>query len=383
MRLSVLILLASARVASAYPIFQFASGSDHCEACHFAPDGGGLLNDFGRSEAGDTISWRGDGRFLHGAWTPPAAIALGGDFRFAGAGVARTEESQLLAFPMQADAYGQFQFDRFRIGGSLGASKVHAGTVYSQAAQITKNNNDGDYNLISRSHWIGYDFSDHVLLRAGRLNLPFGVRIPEHVMWVRTATNTDREHSQEHGVALDYSEGRIRGEIMGIAGNFQISPDKFRSRGYSLYGEYLLSPHAAVGLSSLVTHAEADYTIAQSPTNTRQAHGLTGRVAPITPLVFLAEGDLLLSSVASAGYVGMLQADYEMIQGLHLMGTGEIQDTGKPNGTSTSAPGSGEPQFGGWLTVNWFFFTHFDVRVDLVVRQNNATALQSQFHFYF
>jgi len=33
--------------------------------------------------------------------------------------------------------------------------------------------------------------------------------------------------------------------------------------------------------------------------------------------------------------------------------------------------------------VNWFFFTHFDVRVDLVVRQNNATALQSQFHFYF
>jgi hypothetical protein len=203
-------------------------------------------------------------------------------------------------------------------------------------------------------------------------------------MWVRAATNTDREHSQEHGIAVDYSEGRLRGEIMGILGNYQISPDKFRSRGYSLYGEYLLSPHVAVGLSSLVTHTAADYLFSQeAPPNTRQAHGLTGRIAPVTPLAILVEGDALLSSVASFGYVGMLQADYELIQGLHFMGTGEILDNGKPNTSGTSTPGQGKPQLGGWLSMGWFFFTHLDARVDFVARQNTAPTIQAQMHYFF
>jgi hypothetical protein len=203
-------------------------------------------------------------------------------------------------------------------------------------------------------------------------------------MWARTATRTDREHSQEHGVALDYSEGRFRGEVMGILGNYQISPDKFRERGYSLYAEYLVSPHAAVGLSSVITHTAADYQLPKSPEHNRGAHGLTARVAPVAPLAILAEGDVLVSSLMNIGYVGMLQADYEIIRGLHLIGTGEVQDTGKPKETgATSAVGAGQPQFGGWLSVGWFFFTHFDARVDFVVRQNLPAALQSQFHYYF
>jgi len=67
--------------AAAFPQFQFSSGTTRCGQCYFAPGGTGLINEWGRGEAGDTISRGGDGAFLHGLWTPPSWVALGGDFR--------------------------------------------------------------------------------------------------------------------------------------------------------------------------------------------------------------------------------------------------------------------------------------------------------------
>jgi hypothetical protein len=109
---------------------------------------------------------------------------------------------------------------------------------------------------------------------------------------------------------------------------------------------------------------------------------LTGRLVPVKKLAVLAEADLLLSSIASAGYVGMLQGDYEIVQGVHAIVTGEMQDTGKKNG-SASTTGAGQPQLGAWFGVGWFFFTHFDARFDLVIRQKADSFVASQIHYYF
>jgi hypothetical protein len=369
-------------------------GVAKCASCHTDPMGGETLTGMGRVASDTLLSTRWDGghdpttnAMLFYGVEEPSWLRFGGSvrvmdalYKFPGSG----NSGSYTWFPMQADAYGQFMFGHFRVGGSLGASRVPAGSQYAKPAQITQNNGDNQWNLISRSHWIGYDISDHMLLRAGRLNLPFGIRIPEHVMWARVATNTDREHSQEHGLAFDYYEGRFRGEVMAILGNYQISPDRFRERGYSLYGEYLLGPRAAVGVSSLITHTAADYLLAGSPENTRQAHGLTGRVSPWTPLVFLVEGDALLSTQTNVGYVGMFQTDIEAVRGLHFMETLELLDNGKSKAAgATTVPGSGQAQFGDWLSINWFFFTHFDARVDIVFRQATPTTLQSQIHYYF
>ena len=82
--LLVILIVAMPAVARAYPQFQFATGSVRCNECHLAPAGGGLLDDYGRQEAGDTISAGGDGGLLHGLVTPPSWLALGGDARVAG-----------------------------------------------------------------------------------------------------------------------------------------------------------------------------------------------------------------------------------------------------------------------------------------------------------
>lgn len=391
-------------VASALLIFTFSStsyaypwmirhGFAKCASCHTDPMGGETLTGFGRAISDTTLSTRWDkgtdptsrAELFFGV-EEPRDLRIGGSIRYMDAlykfpknGVS----GEFRSFPMQIDTYGQVRFlDRFRVAGSLGASKVPAGSPYATAAQITKNNEGDQYNLISRSHWIGYDVSDEILVRAGRLNLPFGMRIPEHVMWARAATRTDRESAQQHGVAVSYSGGKWRGEVMGILGNYQISPDKFRERGYSLYAEYLLNSHTALGVSSLVTHAESDRFL-EVP-NTRQAHGVTARLVPVAPIAVLVEADVLLSTPAKPGYVGMVQADYEFVQGLHAILTGEVLDAGKPKDAAVATlAGAGKPEVGGWLSVGWFFFTHFDARVDLVMRQEAAPSIQSQIHYYF
>src|SRR5690606_27784727 len=133
------------------------------------------------------------------------------------------------------------------------------GSPHARAAQVTHGQGD-QYNLLSRTHWLGFDLgaNDEYLLRLGRMNLPFGVRIPEHTMWAREATRTDRESDQQHGIALAYTGDTFRMEAMGIAGNFQINPDKYRERGYSLYFEYFPTPYVALGASSMLTFAQED-----------------------------------------------------------------------------------------------------------------------------
>jgi hypothetical protein len=177
-RVAILVLLLSASTASAYPIFQFSSGSDRCSDCHFSPVGGGLPNAFGRSELTDTIAWKGDGNFLHGAWTPPDVFAIGGDFRFAGlASDQGMDDRELTAFPMQADLHARVEAGPIAIAGTVGLN----GAVRERPDKPTI----GDY-VVSREHYVMYqDGAPYV--RAGRFFPMLGVRTADHTALERRA----------------------------------------------------------------------------------------------------------------------------------------------------------------------------------------------------
>ncbi len=386
---SVFVILVPAE-ARAYP-FMIRHGYGACRNCHTDPSGGETLNAFGRLQGDQLLMMRwgsdrapGTSRgFLWGAVDPSSQLDVGGSIRTMT--IAQPSESDVRSFPMQADVYGHLRLGKVRFGGSVGAGRTRPGSPHTQAAQVTTNT-DGA-NLISRSHWVGYEIDPEILVRAGRINLPFGVRMPEHVMWVRDQTHTDRESDQSHGVAVSYSGAKLRGEVMAIAGNYQLGPDDFRDRGYAGFAEYFLDTKLAVGVTSLLTIAQADrFTLREEPV-TRQAHGLTGRWSPAKPLVLLLEADVLLVTDRELGYVGMLQADFEVVQGLHLLGTGELLDVGADGRvlrgrTATTSPGVGEPKLGGWLGVNWFFLPHLDLRVDALMRQQDPLTLLAQIHAY-
>jgi hypothetical protein len=216
--------------------------------------------------------------------------------------------------------------------------------------------------------------------------LPFGIRLSEHTLWVRQKTATDRESAQEDGAALNMNFASWRFEIMAIAGNYQLNPDVFRKRGYSGYAELNAWDGGALGVSSLITHAKADALHPGPIPDTRQAHGAFLRASLGHELVLMAEGDLLLHTRTLPGYVAFSQLDCEITRGVHVFGTGEILDLGYPKGANPStaprSPGAGKPQFGGWLSAQWFFISHFDFRVDAIIRQAEPFQLMSQMHVY-
>jgi hypothetical protein len=363
-----------------------ANGGAAKEAASNAPAASAEKSDESTSDD-DELKQSG---FLWGLINTPDWLLLGGSYRqlsvykpngVAGSG-AVIRKGYFVTFPMQADVYGQATFGSFRVEGSLGIIRVGVGSPYGRGAQITTGQGD-QWNLLSRTHWIGYDFGDSgFTLRAGHLNLPFGVRIPEHTMWVRDATRTDRESSQQDGVALAFNGEALRGELMGIAGNYQVNPDKFRERGYSGYLEYMVSERTALGVSSLTTHAEED-RITLEPKVTRTVDGLFARAAFSDIVTLLVEGDMLASSHHEVGYVGFAQLDVEVTQGLHLMGTGEALDQGYDTlRGGDRVVGSGQPQLGVWGSVDWFCWSHVELRADVYSRQADQITALGQLHVF-
>lgn len=351
----------------AYP-WMIRHGYAGCATCHADPSGGGLLTAYGRSQSeillrthyreSDDGSGRA-GEFLFGALPTPDPLLVGGDLRLMEMRITPQHGAAQNRFVfMQADLAAQVTVGRFRVNGSLGYADKGA-----LPAAITRGK---DHNLVSRTHWIGVDLDEDkkYLLRAGRLNLPFGLRVVEHTLWVRSVTRTDLNQSQQHGAAISYTGEGWRGELMVIAGNFQVSPDRYRDRGYAGFAEIAAGERAGVGMSSTIVHANAD-VLMMTPA-WRHAHGLLARWAPWAPLVLMSEWDMLLLSqppTASAGahnalgYAGMLQADLEVVQGLHVMATGE---------SYAAEPKKTAPSYGVWGSVAWFFAPHADLRGDAI-----------------
>jgi hypothetical protein len=358
-----LALTMMASSARAYP-WMIRHGYTGCTPCHSDPSGGaGVLTEYGRAQSDLLLRMRyGKGTdtgeadatsgFLAGLVPLPEQLRLGGDFR-EGFFSNQVEDAPVLQqfITMRADLTADVKIGRFRAAGNIG----YAPTGDLQAS-LTRAPGD---NLISREHWLGAELDEDGawLVRAGRITLPFGLRMIEHTLWVRTLTRTDIDDTQEYGVALAYSADKVRAEVMGIAGNFQIRPDEFRERGYSGYAEYAPTTTLAFGVSSSFTRATRD--IVFGVTDYRYANGVFARYSPAQALVLLAEADSVYQSLTwnghRGGYAAFAQADYEPSQGFHFMLTGETMNSGT----------EGEPaSFDGWLSAVWFFLPHMDLRVD-------------------
>jgi hypothetical protein len=389
----------SAKRADAY-VWMIRHGFSECGSCHIDPMGGETLTGMGRVVGQTLLSSDFGGKspsnaamFLYGI-PEPDNVRLGGSFR--ALNVYNFETNNPDVFPMQADLYGAVTSGKFVLALSVGASRASARYEHSSKARLAGNIEDEGFIAVSRNHWLGYKITDELMLRAGRINLPFGLRIPDHTMWIRAETLTDRESDQQHGVSVVYSSGQFRGELLGSVGNFQVEQE-LRGYGYSGFLEYSVDQDLALGVSSMLLYAQKEALTVDDSITTyqravlRHSHGVTARFVPFDEeLVLLAEADMIKRTGSGIGYVGMATADYEPVRGLHLALTGEALNRGAPNPEAlgegvvreVEGPGRGQNRFGVWGTINWFFLPHLDLRIDLVARQRRDTVLQTQIHFY-
>jgi len=366
MRAAALVVLVST-AAGAYPSM-IRHGYTQCATCHADPSGGTLLNAYGRAQSDLLLSSRwgakDDGEpsprsaFLFGAVPAPEQTLLGGWLREGYIwNVVGGKVVDQRALEMRADLAAEVRAGPLRASAQLG----YAGSGGAERAAVAR-----DGTVVSREHWIGVSFaSDAALVRAGRIHVPYGLRNLEHTSFVRAATQTDINEDQQDGVAVAVSGDSFRAEGMAIVGNYSVRPDAFRERGLAGYVEATLSPRLALGASALA--ARSDAALGTNLPTLRQAYGLTARAAPWTALVLSAEVDVLvttaLGSGARAGQAGWLQADLELLRGVHVVSA--VEDLA----------GSGSKQGGLWGGLAWFVLPHLDVRADWIRRSSSDTFL--------
>lgn len=339
--------------AQAFP-WMIHHGYTNCAQCHIDPSGGGALSGYGRAQGEILLRTHykemteepgKEADFAFGVFGLPKQVILQADVR----SLVIPDPANLDVILMQADLRGGLQAGPFTAYGSIGPVSDGA-----QAAWLTSN---PEWNLVSREYWLGVSPAKGWLIRAGRMDLPFGIRTEDHILYVRSATRTNTNDDQQVGAAVSYGSKKLRAEVMGIAGNYQLRPDTFRERGYSGYAVWSVKKTFALGASSLLTIAGNDIETLQP--RTRQAHGLYTIYAPVQPVAIMAEADVLLDNnngASSTGLVGTGVVDWEPTQGLHLQGIGQYCDPNFADPASAAWTGGGG--------VQWFFTSRLDARVD-------------------
>jgi len=348
------VVLAFPATAGAFP-WVIRHGYTSCGECHQDPSGAGVLTDYGRAQAEILLAmpykrssdWEPgkEAGFLMGLVKLPSSVALQFDDR----SLFIPEPGNFREVQMQTDLRGHVRMGK-KLRGYLDLGYANEG---AEEAWVTNNTSGG--NLVSRQYWLGYDLNRNLFVRAGRMDLPFGLRTEEHFLYTNNSTGTDINADQETGLALAWNQDRYRGEIMGIAGNFQVSPDQFRERGVSGFLAMKVASRTEVGISALGTYTAMDVGTLQP--RTRAMGGAFARAVPWTPLVLSAEADALVDVTAgTTGVATYLQADLEPTQGIHVKGTGEFCSTDL--GSAVNAVSAG------WLSGWWFITSRVDVRLD-------------------
>lgn len=380
--------LTAPREAHAYP-WMIRDGYTGCATCHADPSGGGLLTAYGRAESERLLSFAPrekdkspslSSEALFGLVPEPEGLLYSFAYRAALFG-SKTEAQPANArvILMQADARAQLTVaKRLRFNASLGFVPFGG-----QLAAIVP---DSRFQAVSREHWVGVDVGEHreILVRAGRIALPYGLRGNEHPMWIRTGARTDIASHQQHGVAIARTTNRSRAEALAILGNYQTGPDLYRERGYALFYEHVLHRAVTLGISSLVTHAKGDLFRSRRKPVTRQAHGLFARARASERVVLSGQADLVTRHPSGRddeiGLASLLQADVQIVRGFHVLPAFETQKIRFDRD---------ETSYGAWLSFAAFPYTHTEIRLDLVGRAvgtpngsvTNGTGLLS-WHLY-
>jgi hypothetical protein len=207
----------------------------------------------------------------------------------------------------------------------------------------------------------------------------------DHYLYVRNATQTDLDSNQQYGASFFHQSDNYRFEVMAIAGNYQMRPDKYRQRGYSGYVEYNAAARLGVGFSSLLTYQGLSQNPNVDGSALRGAHGPYVRWAPISSLALMSEWDFLHEGPTGGGdpilgVAGLVQADWEFYRGIHAVVTPELY-------LADFNAGSKSLGYRGWLTAAWYAFPHIDLRADLIEARDlqgpslaNYTMVLGQFH---
>jgi hypothetical protein len=284
-------------------------GYANCTSCHSSPDGGGILNAYGRSTSQAVLSMVGQEREalpLYGAVALPEAFQIQSFVRgiqtYQDTPQSRSGDSQF----MQADLEASAVLQQFTVVASGGLDPN------SISGKPTTNN-----KLLSREHYVMYRPADpsieNASIRLGKFMMDYGIHEPDHTVSTRQGLGFG-PYSESYNLELGYQGERFSGALTGMFGRPERGQVK-SEQGIALTGAMNLAERNKLGLSFF-----QGYT----PGSSRQLAGPYGILGFTEHLYLLSEWDWQFRHGANqvtsgnTGFVSFNRLGYELIQGLHV-----------------------------------------------------------------
>jgi hypothetical protein len=273
-----------------------------CMACHVNPNGGGLRSKFGRTYGEFLLPKKTTSIDTSKIAEVSPFLTLGGDLRF------------------------NANFSRADDDNNRKSFEVSSGQVYlALAIPETKLTLYLDQQIapgsaINREAFIMYKFDNGNFLKAGKMFLPYGLRIEDDSAFIRQATGMNFDNS-DNGVELgiDYQNTTLNFFIANGTSQSTNDDDAFL---YGVRAEHLFSNYR-IGTTALLNDKEND---------TQQFNVYGG--ATFGDFTLLAEIDYLILNNANQQtfkdikqLVSLMEVNYQYSQGVNLKFTAEYFDS--------------------------------------------------------
>jgi len=147
-----------------------------------------------------------------------------------------SENTRTAFFPMLSELHGVMAYGNYEVYGSISARKF--------------GNSPSDMGVYSRHHWVKYQPDENLSIRAGRMVIPFGIRIDDHTTYTRRDLGFDK-HDHSYGIQLDYFKDNLGLTAMGYGGNFLVGDPSQQRRGAALTFSYFVPAFSQFGISLL------------------------------------------------------------------------------------------------------------------------------------
>lgn len=341
-------------------------GYVNCMACHVAPSGGGLLNDYGRSlsqELMSTWGWKNFEQPFFGAVQNTEWLKIGGDYRAIQTYFENAQVKQGKQFVMQKNIELGLNSSRIWLVGTLGTQEGPEGIP-----------SKGDF--LSERHYVLWDLTDEIKLRAGKFRLSSGLYDPNHTRVTKQPLGFG---PNSESYILEFSKFSETDEIFVSAdlGRIDIPRNTAKETSISLnYAKYT-SEKSKVGTSVL---------FGESASSRRSLLGVYGVGSILENFILKVEADYQQSHTAALPterkdlVSSVLSFGYQATKGLLPYFVAEhLQQDLTDNSTQQSSAGIG---------VQWLPIPHTELQAEYKKQTNkNVQASQSDsgwilFHFY-
>lgn len=302
----ILILLLPSRSAFAFPEM-IRAGYTSCITCHVSPNGGGVINPYGRESSKEVLStWstENEAKPFYNLFKQPDWIDTQAFIRGVQTAQDNVNVSQGHHWFMEftGEAAAKFGADqRWTADFTLGISPDVVNGL-----QIP-----GNSPLLSSRHYLMYRLNENTTLRAGKFIADFGIYFQDHTSPTRQGIGFD-QGQETYNLEYSYQGETFYGSLTADLGRID-NPSLLTEKGVALTGAIAPSERYKVGWSA--------YYGTQNG-NTRQLTGPNILLGFTKRLYLIGEVDLQFAQTvgfaSTRGLFSFMRLGYEFIQGLHL-----------------------------------------------------------------